>query len=355
MIPFWQKKLPQQWKRILLIGVITAGMLSSMLLCSGVTVFTQKVTVDDDGSISSFFSCSSDSEALLAEKGYEIGENDVVVTSKNGSDITITIDRAVTVSLVADGSAQELEVRPDATVADVLSTASVSLGADDVVTADPATPVTDGMQIAVQRISYSDYTVDEPLPYRQVQKETSALYQGETEVQTPGQNGVLTHYYQDTVVDGVVTGTEEVGYNVSTPAVDEVILVGTKPRVTQTPAKGTGKSQLALPASVSLDANGIPTSYTNVITGRGCAYTGGGRTATGKPAAPGYVAVNPNVIPYGTPMYIVSQDGYVYGYAIAADTGGSCMANDILVDLYMNTEQECVDFGSRTVNIYLLG
>ena len=49
------------------------------------------------------------------------------------------------------------------------------------------------------------------------------------------------------------------------------------------------------------------------------AYTGGGITATGAPAAVGRVAVNPNVIPYGTKLYIASPDGsIVYGYAIAS-------------------------------------
>lgn len=354
MLPFGRKHLPYSFKRYMIVVLTSFGMLCNMLLYSGVTVFTQRVTVNDDGVTSSFLSFSKDSQTILEENGYEIGENDEITTTIDDNNIDITIDRAVTVYLLADGESKAIEVHPNSTVAQALSDASVSLDSDDVVNCDPSTIVYDGMEIAVQRISYSAYTVDEVLPYQQTIQETNKLYQGETKLQTPGQNGVLTHYYQNVVVDGVVTQTQEVGYNVTTPAVNEVVLVGTKPRVKQSPAKGKGKSQLALPTSVSLDVNGIPTSYSDVITGRACAYTGGGKTSTGKAAAPGYVAVNPNVIPYGTQMYIVSEDGYVYGYAIAADTGGSCMANDILVDLYMNSKQECVNFGLRDVNIYIL-
>ena len=85
------------------------------------------------------------------------------------------------------------------------------------------------------------------------------------------------------------------------------------------------------------------------------AYTGGGTTATGAPAAFGRVAVNPNVIPYGTKLYICSPDGkVVYGYAIASDTGGACMRNTIIADLYYDTLSECYQIGVRTMNVYIL-
>ena len=45
---------------------------------------------------------------------------------------------------------------------------------------------------------------------------------------------------------------------------------------------------------------------------------------------------------------------YVYGYAVAGDTGGAMMAGEALCDLYMNTEQECMNFGRRTMNLYVL-
>ena len=55
-------------------------------------------------------------------------------------------------------------------------------------------------------------------------------------------------------------------------------------------------------------------------------------------------------------MYIVSADGkYVYGYAVAADTGGFAYnGSGTLVDLRFNTRGECYSFGRRTVNVYIL-
>jgi len=114
-------------------------------------------------------------------------------------------------------------------------------------------------------------------------------------------------------------------------------------------------SNLELPERLKLNEHGLPTSYSRRINGTATAYTGGGTTASGRPAKLGYVAVDPKVIPYGTELYIVSSDGkYVYGYCIAADTGGFVKGGWADVDLYMDTRSECMDFGIRGVEIYVL-
>ncbi len=105
-----------------------------------------------------------------------------------------------------------------------------------------------------------------------------------------------------------------------------------------------------------LNEDGIPQTYTDVIEGVACAYTApdGAVTATGTTPRIGTVAVNPKTIPYGSKLFIVSNSGYVYGYAVAEDTGGDLLNNNILVDLYMNTREDCLNFGRRTVKIYVL-
>lgn len=83
------------------------------------------------------------------------------------------------------------------------------------------------------------------------------------------------------------------------------------------------------------------------------AYTGGGITASGmapkrNPDGISTVAVDPSVIPYGTAMYIEG-----YGYAVAADCGSGIKGN--MIDLYLNSEQECINWGVRNVNVTILG
>ena len=114
-------------------------------------------------------------------------------------------------------------------------------------------------------------------------------------------------------------------------------------------------SELDVPKSLALDDNGIPTEYKYCTEGKATAYTGDPATASGRTPMPGHIAVDPKEYPYGTELYIVSADGnYVYGYCVAADTGGFVNTSNIDVDLYMDNEQMCDDWGRRDIIIYVL-
>lgn len=82
------------------------------------------------------------------------------------------------------------------------------------------------------------------------------------------------------------------------------------------------------------------------------AYTGGGLTAMGykpvhNPDGISTVAVDPNVIPLGSKVYVSG-----YGVAIASDTGGAIKGN--IVDVYFNTYSECISWGRRQVEVTIL-
>ncbi|MBQ9268834.1 MAG: G5 domain-containing protein [Oscillospiraceae bacterium] len=109
----------------------------------------------------------------------------------------------------------------------------------------------------------------------------------------------------------------------------------------------------------SISGNYITTSsgdvlyYSESFTVEATAYTGGGTTATGTPARYGAIAVDPDVIPYGTRMYIVSNDGYwIYGEATAEDCGGAI--NGYIIDLYFDSYDTCIQFGRRDCTVYIL-
>ena len=72
-----------------------------------------------------------------------------------------------------------------------------------------------------------------------------------------------------------------------------------------------------------------------------------GLTAMGIPATYGIVAVDPDVIPLGSRVYIPG-----YGEALAADTGGAIYGYRI--DLCMESYAEAMDFGRRNVTVFVL-
>lgn len=77
------------------------------------------------------------------------------------------------------------------------------------------------------------------------------------------------------------------------------------------------------------------------------AYSGGGLTATGQKCQVGRIAVDPNIIPLGTWLYVEG-----YGLCQACDTGGDIIGKTI--DVYMNTEYECKRWGVKYPMVYVL-
>jgi len=116
-----------------------------------------------------------------------------------------------------------------------------------------------------------------------------------------------------------------------------------------------------------LDENGIPIQYSYVLreqraTGYwrgGNAYGAGSRTCQAKTGVfyctAGTVAVRTNQIPYGTKLYIRTPGGgFIYGYAVANDTGTALVEGIIDVDLFYDTYEESKLNSVRWVDIYVL-
>ena len=82
---------------------------------------------------------------------------------------------------------------------------------------------------------------------------------------------------------------------------------------------------------------------------RATAYCNDPITSTGKKPRPYHtLAVDPKVIPYGTRIYI-PEFNKVF---IAEDCGGAIKGNRI--DIYMNNEYECRQWGVRNITIIIL-
>lgn len=113
-------------------------------------------------------------------------------------------------------------------------------------------------------------------------------------------------------------------------------------------------SDIPVPDDILFDENGVPLNYSRKLTGKSTAYCMGHTTATGTSVHEGVVAVDPRIIPYGSKMYIVSNDGWVYGYSSAEDTGGFIYWNNApIVDLYVNTTSFAYQWGNRGVTVYI--
>ena len=77
-----------------------------------------------------------------------------------------------------------------------------------------------------------------------------------------------------------------------------------------------------------------------------CGRLADGTTATGLPAGPGIVAVDPDVIPLGSTVII---DGQKY---LAADTGSG--EEGLHIDIFLASHEETVAHGVRTADVWVV-
>ena len=258
----------------------------------------------------------------------------------------IEVKRKFNITVIADGKTSSYVV-PEGSVQDALAAAGVTVGSEDVVNPANDTAVSEGMKLTVARVTYKEVTTTQNLAYSNTNVKDSTLDKGVKKIQTAGQNGSQSVITRQKLVDGALTESEIVSTTVINEPVNQVTRVGTK-------KKSSAYASISADGTLT-DQNGNTVNYSKCITGRCTAYTGGGWTSTGRAASFGLVAVNPNIIPYGSKLYICSPNGKtVYGYAIAADTGGGVMQGRIIADLYYPTSSQCKSFGVRNMKIYVL-
>ncbi len=295
---------------------------------------------------------STSTKRILSQGGVELSHLDTVKRKEVDDTIYIEVVRAFPVHIMYH-NLEHVEFVTGGVVSDVLQKAEITLSADDVMNVPQSTQVYDGMRIEIDQVKYISKT-DVKTVKAKTEIVTSDNYpEGYEEVTKKGVNGkseiTTTYKYVNGEFDTVSSKTEKV---LKKPRA-KVVLKGTAKVEEVSNIVSDTVSTSSGSASSSGTIHGM--SYSRVLTGSATAYTAsaGALTSTGVPAYVGGVAVNPNVIPYGSKLYIVA-DGYTYGYATAVDTGGALMSGSALVDLYMSSYDECVNFGRRNVTVYVL-
>lgn len=272
----------------------------------------------------------------------------------DGMEIFVLTAYGVTVNV--DGETANVQSTAKS-VGGLLEELGITLGPDDEVEPGVDTALSNGLTVNVLRVEYTTYEKEVTVPFTKKTQYSSSMQKGSSKITQNGVNGTKSVVYKDKVVNGVVQNTTVESEEEILAPVPQITTVGTRTSGNSKVIRNSAPiSELTMPSKYSIGANGVPTNYKYTIKGKAAAYCiPGGITSTGKRVKPGYIAVNPKQIPYGTEMYIVSDDGVVYGYAIAADTGGFAKQGKFVVDLYMNSTAQCYSWGARNVTIYVLG
>lgn len=364
---------PLWCKRLFSVAVLSLIFAISVTL---VAFSSSVVTITDGDKTYSIRTSRDDVSYLLEKAGITVSADDEILYSGISSGKgTLQIKRAFNVQILTGDELITVKMT-GGTVLDALAKAGITYSADDAVNLDVNSTVCDGSQITYDSIDYQYVTENIIIEHDTTTEYSSKLDKGETKTVSEGVDGIKELTYRQKIVNGQVVESAVVNETVLQDVVHEKTIVGTKepvkeaekaeetaatvevPKAESKPASNSNTVSTLTPSSpIELDANGRPVNYQKLITGKATAYSprDGGFTATGKRVQVGYVAVDPDIIPYGTELYIITADGsIVYGYAVAEDTGGFTKSGKITVDLFFNTYEECISFGVRNVEIYVL-
>ena len=330
------------WRQITIICF--ALVIGAMSINGLVYAMSKQVSIEDDNERFEGFKTYKKTVAqVLAEKSITLGEFDEVSpapSEKVADGERIIINRAVFVNLF-NGNSHNVILTAKKTAAEVLQSQDILPTEDMILNVALDDGVFEGMTIKVIYTSEATITTQEPMPFKIIKKPSDKLKVGETKVACEGKEGAARYTYRVFYENGVETSRELLEESIITQPTNKIVEYA--PAAPQAVAYNSG----------TFASRGGDLRYSDVITCNASAYSIKGRTASGMQSQVGAVAVDPSVIPLGTRLYIEAADGsWVYGNAVAADTGGAIKGNK--VDLFMNTYQEAVRFGRRTAKVYIL-
>lgn len=298
------------------------------------------ITINNCGEEQTISLAKGTVEEALNRTGITLAENQSVTPSLNTvitGDMNIYVYNSKNIKLTTNGTEMTVKA-PEGTVENALNILGYEITDDDILNVDKNTQIEDDMKITLKKVTYVDEKSTKKISYKTVEKDSDDIMTGESEVSQKGVDGEKEVTKRCKYIDGKYDSTKVIDEKVTKEPVDKIVLNGTK--------RGT-----------TTDSSGAPVSYSYMVSGSGTAYTAapGALTATGVPVYEGGVAVNPAIIPYGSKLYIEAADGsHVYGYATAVDTGGALIDGSAIVDLFYFSYDDCVSFGRRDVNVYVL-
>lgn len=326
----------------------------AMILLLTLTVFARNTYVITDGSrVMVHTTFATDPKTVLGEAGLELGSKDTYTTQDGNGSAQIHIQRGETVYV--DYYGEQLEVLSTGeTVEQLLERLDLLPGDGDAVSVPLNARIYDGMQLSVGHVIRQNQTYTMVLPHETICCSNAALPEGTRKVLTEGEDGQMLCEAAVTYLNGVETGRKVLNRQVVSQPVSEIIAVGTgtQQEAEEQPKPVIDGGTITLPTGEVL-------TYTEKVTCLATAYTCEGyvgTTATGTRARVGAIAVDPEIFPYGTRFFIQTRDGeYIYGVATAEDCGSKEFIYGTRLDLYFDTRAECIRFGARSCDVYILG
>lgn len=328
--------------KIIIILAISATLSLGAYIMSGKDII---LTIDGkDEEIRTF---SDTLEELLQEKGIAVDNYTYIslpleTELEDNMNIVIITPKPYTISM---GEIKTEIVSIYSNVGDILKDQKIVLDEDDYTLPGIDEEVYPGDEIAIFRVEEVIEEREEVLPFQSLVKKTDEMDIGQERLAQEGENGLKKIRISKIFENGKLKEEKILDEIIVKEAVPEIIERGT--RNVMTASRGTFRYKNVL----TMVATAYDLSHDSTGKSPGDKYYG--LTASGTKVRPGVVAVDPNIIPLGTKLYVASLDGSPdYGFCVAEDTGGAIKGNRI--DLFFESIEEVKKFGRRKVKVYIL-
>jgi len=257
----------------------------------------------------------------------------VIIVALPLTAFTYAQDEDIALVSIHDGDEVRVCYTSLATVHELLQDQGISLDYNDFTIPALTASLEADMEIMVNRVESYEITEQVTFDREPRRIKSSRLPVGRQIVIREGNTGIREVVEQVVKINGQVALVRELQSRTISAATRGTMLTGvsTRPRPMST---RPGQRIKLVATAYSPDA-------------RSCGADADGFTCLGLRAGYGIAAVDKNVIPMGTRLYVEG-----YGYALAADVGGAIKGNRI--DLCFDTHQEAMRFGRRVLNVYIL-
>lgn len=281
-------------------------------------------------------------------RSQSFGELLVARVDYQSREAQLQLEPGYLVTVVDGADSQTVETR-DETVDHLLRRVGLSPNPDEMIFLD----FTQGdLRIYFRTEMSEQRSVTLSVDYSTRRRVNHLLKKGEERVVQTGVPGAITYTYTDTYRLGQVVSTELTD-TATDGAREEIVEYGTR-------VSSVDRSDSLVSVHYNDDgsgyllfASGDSMTFSRALTCSASAYSIGNRTASGRPTAVGNIAVDTDVFPYGTRMYVQTQSGsWHYGMATAADCGSSIRGNKI--DLWFESYAEACNWGRRDCTVYVL-
>ncbi|MCL2617004.1 MAG: 3D domain-containing protein [Defluviitaleaceae bacterium] len=340
------------------------GIASLLATCGAVLVITMLATpvnatqrlrdvrVVDEGVTRLYHTMTTNVGDLLQERGYtlSLGDHVNMAMDERFTDNQIPrieITRGMEVEVTVDGVWQMYRVSSTSRVGHIVTLVEAEHGEVYSHNLRRSDPIPRGEVLEFFRPTSHTFTSSIPIPYEVTHNYDPTLTFGEERVVQEGEPGEAELVSEIIMLAGMRIDSRLLSEIVLSEPIDQVVAIGTRQPTPTRPRFEipTAYGEFSYIRRIEMNASAYTSGFS--CTGKRPGDPGYGITASGMRVQHGVVAVDPSVIPLGTPLFVEG-----YGFAVAADTGSAIRGNSI--DLFMYDLQDARNFGRRTVVVYVL-